>query len=172
MRDEVLVLAHVADPTSVVEARRLIPSAPALRPADILTSAAIPGRLAALDIGVTGPDATGAGADCCDAMFNRKRAEYAAHLDELEAEGIVYQPMVWFCFGCAHPEADIMLQSMVTLAARRRGLRDPGLLLRRVKSAIGVALVRRAVRMVMSCLPSLAENEERLYFDFAGEETI
>ena len=103
------MLAHAADPTSVVEARLLVIFVLATRLADILTSAAVPGRLAALDIGVTGPDASGAGADCCDAMFNRKRADYAAHLDGLEAEGVVYKPMVWSCFGRAHPETDIML---------------------------------------------------------------
>ena len=52
VRDEVLKLAHLADPSSATEALGLIPSAPALRPADILTSAALPGRLAALDIGL------------------------------------------------------------------------------------------------------------------------
>ena len=49
VRDEVLRLGHLADPTAATEALGLIPTAPTLRPADILTSAALPGRLAALD---------------------------------------------------------------------------------------------------------------------------
>ena len=107
MRDAALVLAHLADPTAAVETLGLIPSAPALRPADILTSAALPGRMAALDIGVTSPDAAGAGDGCCDAMYNRKRADYAAHLPDLEVRvGIAYRPMVWSAFGRAHPEAE------------------------------------------------------------------
>ena len=42
---------------------------------DILTSAALPGRLAALDIGITSPDAARAGVDCCHAMYCRNNAE-------------------------------------------------------------------------------------------------
>ena len=72
VRDATLPLTHLADPSAAVEATGLIPSAPALRPADILTSAALPGRLAALDIGISSPDAAGAGDDCCAAMFQRK----------------------------------------------------------------------------------------------------
>ena len=160
MRDAVLVLAHLADPTAAVESIGLIPSAPALRPADILTSAALPGRMAALDIGVTNPDAAGAGDDCCDAMYNKKRADYAAYLPELEVRvGIAYRPMVWSASGRTHPEAEAMLRSMATLAARRRGLLDHRLILRRVRAAIGVALVRRAVRMASACTPNLDGGE-------------
>lgn len=43
VRDEMLCLAHLADPSTTPEAIGLIPSAPALRLADLLTSAAIPG---------------------------------------------------------------------------------------------------------------------------------
>lgn len=130
----------------------LVPSAPALRPADILTSAALLGRLAALDIGVTCQEATGAGEDCCDAMYRRKRLAYAQHLRELEeAQDVAYRPMVWSAFGRAHPEAEAMLTSMAILAARCRGLCDHRLILRRARCAIGVALVRRAVQMVHAC---------------------
>ena len=160
MRDVVLGLAHLADPSSATETVGLVPSNPSLRPADILTSAALPGRMAALDIGITSPDGAGAGGDCCDAMFRRKRRDYQRYLHELEVEeGVSYRPMVWSAFGRAHPEADAMLESMALLAARRRGLLDHKLILRRVRAGIGVALVRRAVRMVLACVPHLASEE-------------
>ena len=43
VRDEVLGVAHLADPTALKEAINLIPNFPLLRPADVLTSSAIPG---------------------------------------------------------------------------------------------------------------------------------
>ena len=162
MRDETLVLVHLADPAASVETVGLIPSAPALRPADSFTSAAIPGRLAALDIGVTSPDAAGAGDDCCDAMYRRKRADYAAHSAELAAQDIVYKPLVWSTFGRAHPETDTILRSLAVVAARRRGLPDHALLLRRARAAIGVQLMTRAVRMLWACIPRAAAEEEQL----------
>ena len=86
VRDRVLPLCRLADPTSEIEASDLIPSAPALRPADIFTSSALPGSRAALDIGITSPEATGSGDDCCAAMFTRKRKHYEKYLPELHAQ--------------------------------------------------------------------------------------
>ena len=68
IRDVVLNLSHLSDSCARPEVLNLIPSHATLRPADILTSAALPGRLAALDIGVTSPDCAGAGDDCCETM--------------------------------------------------------------------------------------------------------
>ena len=86
VRDCILPLAHLADPCTALESVGLIPSAPSLRPADLLSSAAIPGRMAALDIGVTSPDAMGAGDDCCETTFARKRRDYSRFLREMEEE--------------------------------------------------------------------------------------
>ena len=72
-RDKVFDLVQLADPTATTEVPELIPSNPALRPADIYTEAAIPGTRAALDIGICSPDASGAGLDCCESMHKRKR---------------------------------------------------------------------------------------------------
>ena len=47
---------------------------------------------------------------------------------------------------------------MALLTARRRGLLDHRLILRR-RAGIGVALVRRAVRMLLACVPHLASEE-------------
>ena len=163
VRDERLPLAHLADPCTTVETARLIPSAPTLRPADIFTAAALPDRLAALDIGICSPDTAAAGADCCAAMFDRKRRDYGAHLHELEVrQGISYCPMVWSAWGRAHPEAARILETLARQAARRRGLRDHRLLLRRVRASIGVQLMRRAVGMVRGCMPYADHAEVQL----------
>jgi hypothetical protein len=159
VRDTVLELAHLADPSADVETVGLIPSVPTLRPADILTSAALPGRLAALDIGITSPDATGAGGDCCEAMHRRKLGTYRPHFAELQEGGVVYKPLVWSAFGRAHPETTVVLEALAKQAARRRGLRDHRLVLRRARAAIGVKLVQRAVRMVRACLTEAADED-------------
>ncbi len=51
-------------------------------------------------MGVVSPDVSGAGDECCDAMFRRKLRDYA----ELEHEGVAYKPMVFSAFGRAHPK--------------------------------------------------------------------
>ena len=98
-------------------------------------------------------------------MQRRKRKQYQRHLHELEVvQGTAYLPMVWSAFGRAHPDAQVMLAAMAAQAARRRGLRDQRLILRRVCGAIGVALVRRSVHMVLACTPHLDAEEERVLF--------
>ena len=47
-----------ADPSADWEPEGSVPSQPRARSADVLTSAAIPGRVAALDVGGTSPAAT------------------------------------------------------------------------------------------------------------------
>ena len=64
VRNVVHNLAHAADPTALTEPEELIPGYPELRPADVYTSAAIPGSMAALDIGISSPDSAGAGSNC------------------------------------------------------------------------------------------------------------
>ena len=124
VRDVILQLAHLADPSASSEPLDLIPSAPMLRPADILTSAAFPGCLAALGIGVTSPDSLGAGDDCCESMRVRKCKDYADHLSELLDNNITYQPLTFSAYGRMHLETDSVLLSLCVRVARRRGLRD------------------------------------------------
>ena len=162
VRNHVLALTHLADPSAEAETLGLIPSMPTLRPADILSSAAIPGRSAALDIGITSPDASGSGDDCCAAMFRRKCQDYSQFEAELLLQGIVYRPMVFSAFGRAHPETQLILETLAVQAARRRGLQDHKLILRRTYAAIGVEIARRGARMVSACLPHLAEHEVSL----------
>ena len=164
VRDDVLALAHLADPSADTETTELIPNAPTLRPADILTSAAIPGRLAALDIAVTSPDASGAGIDCCASMYDSKLRKYADHLQTLLDQNIVYKPLVFSAYGRAHPETEVILSILAQRAARRRGLYDHRALLRRACAAIGVSSWRRAATMVQACLPRLSLEKKRLLF--------
>ena len=129
------------------------PSAPALRPAHLLTSAAIPGRLAALAIGIINPNAAHAGDDCCQAMLARKRGGFQPYLHELAVrQGINYRPMIWSASRHAHPETDTVLTTLGRRATCRKGLKDHSLILRRRRAAVwGRAC---AVRMVLSKVKS------------------
>ena len=98
IRDTLLGLASLSDGAAVTEAAGLVPSVPALRPADLLTRAAF-GRLCALDVVVACPDAQGAGDDAADAAVCRKLEEHAHVLDELLDEGVEYRPVAWTCWG-------------------------------------------------------------------------
>ena len=57
-----------------------------------------------------------------------------------------------------------MLEAMAVQVARRRGLRDHRLILRRTQCAIGVRLAARAARMLLCCTPGLAEEEVEALF--------
>ena len=109
IRDSLLHLTHLADPNASTEVPEIIASAPALRPADIFTSAALPGGMAALDVGVCSPDASGAGADCCEAMWRSKRSHYADYAGEMQACGVTYAPLVISCYGRWHAESATFL---------------------------------------------------------------
>ena len=174
IRDAVFDLARAADGSAETEPEGLIPSHPALRPADVLTSAACEGGLAALDIGVGSPDAAGAGADCCEALVRRKMWDYGEHLEGLRAEGIQYRPLAFSCYGRLHPDAELTLDAMARKAARRRGLGSHRLVLRRAQVRIGVEIWRRAAKMVLTCLPQPSEAEAALLFgeDPAAEAPV
>ena len=130
----------------------LIASAPGDRPADVLTSALTMGLDTALDIGIASPDAAGAGADCAESMRRRKANRYAPHAHELAASRVVYRPLIWSCYGREHPDTSAALLAIARRAARRRGMADFERLLARARAAIGVALARRAARMVHACM--------------------
>ena len=114
-RDKILELAHIADSSATTEIRNLFPSAPLLRLADIFTSAARQGRLAALDIGICSPDASGAGMDCTATMYENKIRKYAEHLRQ--DNGFDYIPMICSCYGRAHPECQNDLKLLAQRAA-------------------------------------------------------
>ena len=66
-RDVLYEFAAPADPSAEKEPEFLIPSRPRDRPADVLTSA-VPGCVAALDVGIASPAAAAAGDDAAQAM--------------------------------------------------------------------------------------------------------
>ena len=84
IRDELHAIALPVDGNAEMEPEGLVASRPLLRPADVLTSAFHNGRLAAVDVGVISPAASGAGHDCVVTMHERKRARMDPHRDELE----------------------------------------------------------------------------------------
>ena len=110
VRNAVLPLVHLADPSAVTEVTALIPDAPALRPADIYTESALPGGQAALDVGICSPDASGAGDDCCAAMWEKKRRHYGDHLEDMARRGLRYVPLVFSCYGRVHADSDTELE--------------------------------------------------------------
>ena len=170
-RDQLLLAVHLADPTATTEAPEIIASHPALRPADIFTSAAIPGGLAALDVGIASPDASGAGDDCVESMWVKKRGTYASHFDEMRAIGVTYVPMVLSCYGRWQPESAVTLERVCMQAARHLGIADHRPILRRAHAAAGVAVWRRAAAMARACLPRLApEALDELFGGAAGSD--
>ncbi len=169
VRDRTFELVSECDPGAETEPLGLISSQPMLRPADILTSAAGSGRLAALDVGVVAPEARGAGTNCVEAMHATKLARYAPYQDELERANIKYEPMVWSAYGRPHANTLRIIRQLAKRAARRRGLPSGSQVERRACAKISLEIWRRAGRMVAACLPrgfdeESGEPEEELPF--------
>ena len=165
VRDSALQLVSLADGSVDTETPGLIPSAPHLRPADIYAEAALPGCQAALDVGIMAPWASGAGADCCEAMYQRKLRDYGAYLEELAEENIRYIPLTFSSLGRVHPQAMAVFTGIAMRAARRKGLGDHELLLHRALSSMAVQIQRRAAAMVSRCLPIGSGEEVELLFE-------
>ena len=90
-------------------------------------------------------------------MVTTKRDKYAAHRDELDAEGITYAPMVRSAHGRPHPDAVRILITLARWTARRRGTSDAFTLARRTAARIAAAIWRRAARRVLECWPVPAD---------------
>ena len=157
VRDRALELVHLADSSAVTEIRNLFPDAPNLRPADIFTVAALPGRMTALDIGICSPDACNAGLDCCDSMYSAKIDKYSQHL-RLQNE-FEYRPLVFSCYGRVRPEAVAIFRTLAQVAARKHGVIDSQGLLARLYRNVGVEIWRRAACMVYDCMPKTHDSE-------------
>ena len=99
VRDCARELTHLVDSSVVTEIRSRFPSHPNVRPADLFTYAALPGRMAALDVGICCPDACGAGLDFCDSMYAAKVAKYSLLLDA--QDDFVYRPLVLILWSSA-----------------------------------------------------------------------
>ena len=174
VRDRVLELVHLADSSAVTKVRQLFPDTPNLRPAGIFKAAALPGRMAALDVGICCPDASGAGSDCCDSMFHSKVDKYRVYLDA--QSDFEYRPLVFSCYGRVHPEAVAIFETLARSAARKHGVIDHKGLLARLYRNIGVEIWKRAASMVYDCMPKLQDDEcellsgRDLVFPFVAEK--
>ena len=157
VRDSYLGGVKLADAGAQVEVSGLTESQS--KPADILTSAASPGRRAALDIGITSPNSTTAsqgGGDAVAAMHRRKAAKYAPDRSTLRAANIVYQPLIWSADGRPHPA----VRRAMAYTASVAGHIDPDMaaggpqrLLQRWRHSIAVALGRRRAAIARAVLP-------------------
>ena len=156
----------VSDPGAALEVAGLVPSAPTLRPADILTVAAHETSLVAVDVGVTAPHRLNAGLDCTETMKQEKLRKYELHLPELQQQGIFYKPATFSTFGRRHPDTTKMMTLAARRAARYRGMSDHRNLLNRWFRSIAAEVWRRAAKMVRACLPGDALDAE---FCFLGE---
>ena len=155
----------ISDPGACMEAVGLVDSQPDLRPADILTRAAIPNRTAALDVGVKCPEAAGAGDDCAQAMVEQKLAYYTAILPELERKGITYCPITFSAFGRRHGTTSKIMLEAASRAARFRGQLNSKQLMKIWCATVTTELWRRVAKMVKACLPKLDRCDMLVHFD-------
>eukprot|EP00973_Karenia_brevis_P043199 5983498-Karenia_brevis.AAC.1 len=128
-------------------------------PANILTTAALPGRSAALDVTVTSPENSGADGDAASAAFRGKLCKYANILEELRAAGIAFRPMVWKGDGAPHPAVVRTLCFAAERACRRAGADAKASLLRRWHHEISIAILRRRAAMAREHMPKPTAHE-------------
>ena len=85
-------------------------------------------------------------------LRRRKLRCYAAYDAELTQSGVDYRPLPWSCYGREHADTSSALVALARRAARRLGRASHLPLLAKVRAGVGVALARRAARMVIRCL--------------------
>jgi hypothetical protein len=158
----------VADSAVTTEPRGL--TSTQARPADIFTSAAVPGRSAALDVCIASPDAAGAGEDAAESAFRRKLVHYRNIIPELQAAGVAFRPLIWTADGRPHPAATRTLKYAAEAAARKRGGVAVQGLLSRWKHEITVAIIRRRAAMLRAVLPK-AQAKDLWMLTGASDET-
>ena len=150
----------VADPGVTTEPRGLTHTQ--ARPADILTTAAVPGRSAALDVCVTSANATAAAGDAPEAAFKRKLRHYRSIIPCLTRMGIVYRPLVWSADGRPHPAVTRTMRFAAERAASHGGGVRAGDLLGRWKHEVMIAILRRRAAMARSVRPGASSWEDWL----------
>ena len=156
------------DPGIQTEVAGLVPSAE--RPADILTSAGVPGALTACDVTIIAPDAVASGRDACATGYRRKMTKYQGHFPTLWRAGVVFRPMVWSAEGRrAHPATSRLLDNTVRLFQNRHGKAEATSMRVKWKHELGVALQRRKAAMIRSVLPGLSNRQQWLQGQGASE---
>ena len=153
VRDCVGMVCAYSDPATELEALGLCPQELTLRPADVLTRALHPTQIVAADVGVRAPHAASAGTDPLGNMRADKLEKYEPHRDDLAAQGVIYEPLIFSCYGRRHPRTTDMLKLAASRAARCRGSSKSGGLLRWWHRQLAAEIWRRAAKMVHSCTP-------------------
>ena len=151
----------LADPCITTEARGL--TATQSRPADIFTTAAVPGRSAALDVCVASSIAAAARGDAVQASFDRKLSNHRNEIPDLRNQGIHYRPLVWTADGRTHPAVTRTLQYAGDIASSRNGRQmSAKSLQRRWKHEIQIVLLRWRAAMTRAVLLNPSARAEWL----------
>ena len=129
------------------------------RPADIFTTAAVPGRSAALDLCIASTNAASARGDAAEAAFRRKLRHYRDAIPELAEAGIAFRPLVWTADGRPHPAATRTLCYAAGQAAQRGGEGGSAQLLRRWKYEVQINIMRRRAAMSRAVLPEMSARD-------------
>ena len=158
----------LADPGITTEPRGL--TSTQARPADILSTAAVPGRSAALDVCIASSNAAAAAGDAAEAAFKRKLRHYRKVIPELNRLGIAFRPLVWTADGRPHPAVTRTLRFAAEQAASRSGGTKATELRERWKHEIMVAILRRRAAMARSVMPEITRRQEWLRSGFADAE--
>jgi hypothetical protein len=152
VRDVMHAGCAVSDPGAATEVQGLIPSAPTLRPADILTIAMHETSIVAVDVGIKAPHAMDAGQDCTETMKQQKMRRYGPYLHEPQQQGIRFAPAIFSGFGRRHADTTKMMTLAAQRAARYRGMSKHHGLLDRWCRSVAAEIWRKAARMVHACL--------------------
>ena len=151
----------LADPSVTTEPRGL--TTLTSRPADIFTTAAVPGRSAALDVCIASPNAAAAAGDAAQAAFSRKLRRYRSEIRELRSAGIVFRPLVWTADGRPHPAVTRTLKYAAEIASTRNNQQSSASsLVSRWRHEIQVAILRRRAAMYRAVLPKATASERWL----------
>ena len=151
----------LADPGITTEPGGL--TATQSRPDDLFTTAAVPGRSAALDVFVDSPNAAAARGDAAQAAFDSKLSNYRHEIPDLRDQAIHYRPLVWTPDGRSHPAITRTLQCAADIASRGNGQQmSAKSLQRRWKHEIQIALLRRRAAMTLAVLPNPSARAEWL----------
>ena len=147
----------LADSRARTETRGLC-EASDVRPADIYTSAALPGREAALDVTVVSPEASRAGQDCLQTAYSDKIRKYRRYFPELNQQGIAFRPLVWSTEGAPHPVVLRVLSYVCEQAVQRNSCKGAKEMQQRWQREISIAIQTRKAAMIAACIPRYNRN--------------
>ena len=123
------------------------------RPADLFTTAAVPGRSAALDVCVASLHASVARRDAAQAAFDRKLSHCRQEIPDVRNQGVHHRPLVGTADGRPHP-ARTLLYAADTASCRNVQQMSVEALQHRWKHEIQVSLLRRRAALTRAVLPN------------------